>query len=385
MATEQSPDERQSVTLKDIARHCGVDVSTVSRALRDPNRHSPQTTQRILTAADELGYDPARHQAARRLVMRRFGVQVINHLVALVFPPYFYRANYFAEIFQGVLDVLTPEGYGLLTVDAVYAGKHGLPASFSCGDVDGVIALSDNYLEGVLVRLRAGNPALRCPVLTLIMPHADCSSVTFDFKRGGYLAAAHLLELGHRHLLHFSTDSFRPNLLQEDPRQQCLAGYQHACRERGLDPTQHLHYATLETRMHHSAYDAMKQPRLAALSATEDWVRKHPLLRELRRRPEITAILAPNDPTAVIFRDILQRGGYRIPHDISLVGFDDSDAAYDSAGQNILTTVRVPLRLLGRKAARLIIHRVTGHAKKDQDIQFPPTLIVRESTAAPNI
>ncbi len=176
------------------------------------------------------------------------------------------------------------------------------------------------------------------------MPHPHSSSVTFDFQQGGYLAATHLLSLGHRHLLHFSSESLNPDMLHVDPRQQCLTGYQQACHEFGLDPTRHLHYSPLETRLNQSAYIAMKQPRLAALSATVAWVRKHPLLRMLRSHPEITAILAPNDPTAVIYCGILQRGEYRIPHDISVVGFDDTEALFDSSGQNTLTTVRIPLR-----------------------------------------
>ncbi len=143
MVKEAIPDVRNNVTLKDVARHCAVDVSTVSRALRDAHRHSEATTRRIQAAAGELGYNPARHQAARRLVMRRFrraGDQSSDRprVSALFLSRDFFRGH-----LQGVLDVLTPAGYGLLTVDAEHADHYGLPASFSCGDVDGVIAMFD--------------------------------------------------------------------------------------------------------------------------------------------------------------------------------------------------------------------------------------------------
>ena len=98
------------VTLKDIAEHCGVTVATVSRALRDPERHSKDTTERIMQAAAELGYDPLHHQGARRLALSRFGKHLVNHLIAVIFPPYFYRANYFAEILQDCWTCSRPRG-----------------------------------------------------------------------------------------------------------------------------------------------------------------------------------------------------------------------------------------------------------------------------------
>ena len=135
MTTTRPGEGNASVTLKGIAAHCGLSVATVSRALRYPTRHSEETTRRIMDAAQALGYDPARHDGARRLVLSRFGKVVLNHLIALIFPPYFYRANYFADIFQGILDVLTPEGFGLLTVDAAEGTDHTLPPSFTRGDM----------------------------------------------------------------------------------------------------------------------------------------------------------------------------------------------------------------------------------------------------------
>lgn len=382
MASRQSPEQQKSVTMKDIAVRCGVDVSTVSRALRDPERHSEATTQRVLAAAKELGYDPAAHQAARRLVMRRFGKQLNNHLIALLFPPFFYRANYFAEMFQGILDVLTPEGYGLLTVDTGNSSNHPLPASFSSGDVDGVIAVADSSLTHTLKYLWTDS-SHHCPVVSLILPHAGCSSVAIDFQGAAYTAAAHLLDLGHRHILQFQANDVNAPDATSNPKILSLAGYQQAFLDRGLDPAQYLHFHPLDHKLQKYAFVAMSHPKLAALSASTEWASAHPLLKELRRCPEITAMLAPNDPSAIIIRYMLRAGGYRVPEDFSLVGFDDSDPLLDEQGKNMLTTMRIPLRQVGRRAARLIINRVTGRAKKEQQVLLTSTLIIRGSTAPP--
>ena len=268
-------------------------------------------------------------------------------------------------------------------MDAAHSARHALPESFSCGDVDGIIAVADHHLPQALERLRQDAPTLHCPIITLLMPQPDCSSVVLDFQAGAYAAAAHLLDLGHRHLLHFYSEDPRREAIIDNPKMKCLYGYCQACRDRGLDAAAHLHYTELDPRLHRIAFDAMSHPKLAALSAFARWARSHPLLRELRRHPEITALLAPNDPAAIVFRDILRQGSYRVPEDISLVGFDDSNPLLDKRGQNMLTTVRVPLRQLGRKAARLVISRVTDPLKHDTQLLLEPTLVVRGSTAPP--
>jgi LacI family transcriptional regulator len=110
------------------------------------------------------------------------------------------------------------------------------------------------------------------------------------------------------------------------------------------------------------------------------WSKQHPLLQLLKTTPQITSILAPNDPAAVVIRHILQVGGYRVPDDISLVGFDDTDPLWDSTGQNMLTTVRLPLHQLGRRAAKLIIEQATTSENNVEKIVLPVELVVRGST-----
>jgi len=371
------------VTLKDVAERCNLSIATVSRALRNPTRHSEETTKRIMATAAELGYDPARHEGARRLVLSRFGKNVINHLIALIFPPYFYRANYFNDMFQGILDVLTPEGYGLLTVDASQTTEHGLPPSFSRGDVDGVIIAADpKDAPALLTQLHAEGAVANRPLLTLAHTAPLCSAVLVDACSGAYAATAHLLALGHRHLLHFCGPYEDTKADMHSQRHQCLLGYRQAYQDLGLDPEQYLHYIHLDNKVWKLAFRAENHPKLSTLQSS-GWTGQHPLLRLLRQHPEITGILALNDPTAIVIRHILRVGKLRVPEDISVIGFDDTDPMLDDQGRNMLTTVRVPLRMIGRRAAKVIIARVTGALKEDTHFSLPTTLIERGSTAAP--
>jgi LacI family transcriptional regulator len=366
-----------------IAEQCGVSVATVSRALRHPERHRQETTERIAAVARELGYDPARYEGARRLVLSRFGKNLVNHLIALVFPPFFYEAHYFTAIFQGILDVLTPEGFGLITIDGDHALQYALPPSFTRGDIDGVIIAADpKDSPTILAKLRTEMGFAKRPVVSLVVPIPTCSNVLVDASRGAYEAAGHLLDLGHRHLLHFCGPYEDSGQMLHDQHAQFLRGYRLACAERGLAPDAHLHYLSLERRLWQLAFRAANRSKLDAWASSAR-AHQHPLLQMLRAHPEITGILALNDPSAILIHHLLTHSGVRVPEDVSLVGFDDTDPLYDARGLNCLTTVRVPLRALGRKAAHLLIRQINGQQPPDSHLLVPPTLVIRGTTAPP--
>lgn len=371
----------KTVTLRDIAARCHVSVATVSRALRNPSTQREETVKLIEETALAMGYDPANHYLARRMSLRKYGKEMVNNLIALVLPPKFYASIYFAEIFQGVLDVLTPAGYGLLTIDTSISSESPLPPCFSRGDVDGVLVCSPpESFQPVYESLRQHVSFGARPIVFLNETMESCSAVSADKQDGAYLAARHLLQLGHRHMAYIrGLDDFhheiRPNL-------PFFEGFQQACREQGLDPEEHLIPAEIGHRLWEIAlipkYQAkMWFPDILPLSANNR------LLKLLRQRPEITAILTQSDNIAFIIYHLLTRNGYRVPQDISLVGSDDTIPIYGNDGHLILTTIKVPLRQLGRSAAQFILDRITGKETQDKQILLPTKLIIRSSTAAP--
>jgi DNA-binding LacI/PurR family transcriptional regulator len=377
MADTTENKKYRTVTLKDIAKHCGFGVGTVSMALRDNNAFPPATTDAILTAAAELGYDPSRQQNARRLVMSRFGKRVLNHLIALFVPKQFYRAAYYTGIFDGIMEVMNEEGFGLMTVNASPGGLDELPPSFNRGEIDGVISVVGwQASQDILQHTRRPSPSGPIPMVSMLAALPDCSTVISDARGGAIYEVEHLLKLGHRHFAYFRRPGGEPFGFHQD---QLLSGNQQAITNAGLHPDTHLHPVDIDPILWSIAFIAADITNLYRLDMMP-WSKQHPLLELLKSTQQITAILAPNDPAAVVIRHILQVSGYRVPDDISLVGFDDTDPLWDSTGQNILTTVSLPLHQLGRRAAKLIIEQATTSENNIEKIVLPVELVVRGST-----
>lgn len=375
--------QQKPPTLKDIAKRCGVDVSTVSRALRDPHMFREELTQRIVSTAAELGYDPMRQDWARRMSLRRHGKEAINHLVALVYPPNFYIIPFYANLFQGLLDVFTPAGFSMLTTAVKDFYKYPLAPSFSRGDVDGVIIQENVHDMPRSVQKLRDEPSFgERPLLTLFHSAQGCSSSQVDYFHGSYLVASHLLDLGHRHLLVIADLHNHMQTEPDDFFYHRAEGYRQAYSDHGLDPDRYLSYLQLSEELDGCviqsppAINMQEMPFLARSSG--DW-----LMDELRRNPQISAILAINDLTAILIAQILQLNGLRVPEDISLVGYDDTVPLLDEQRTNRLTTVHVPVQDVGREAARLMLKLVTEPTHECEIVKLPTTFIPRATTAPP--
>jgi LacI family transcriptional regulator len=340
-----------------IAKRCGVHCSTVQRALKSKGRISSGTVAQIRAVAAEMGYDPAQHQAAARLIALRHGTRVLNRVVALYLPAVFYQHTYYLRIMRGILEVLAAEHFDLLTT-AFSSEDPRLPVTIVSGGVDGVIAVVEpNSFASRLADLRATPYFGEQPVVSLIHALEGASSVRTDDYTGARLACDHLLDLGHREIACFVVDR------RDSVAAQRIRGVEDALRARGLDPGTHVHYPFSRP---------MEPPAIARFGQC--------LVDALQRHPGITAILLPHDGYAFRAAQVLAQLGLRVPEEISLVGFDDTEPLLDADGHNILTTVQVPLEDLGREAARLIVRQVTGEHVPLADLTLDTALVVRKST-----
>ncbi|HEX2951822.1 MAG TPA: LacI family DNA-binding transcriptional regulator [Armatimonadota bacterium] len=383
MTTEQSSQTHSPVTLKDIAERCGVGVPTVSRALRDPNRFSKALTERIYAVAAELGYDPMRQDWARRMSLRRHGKRVINHLIALAFPGHFYNLPYYTGIFQGIIDVLTPAGFNLLLLNVDDIELYPLSPSISRGDVDGVIVHESlKRLPGVIGKLNAEPSLADRPILTLFIDWPECLSVQVDYKQGAYAAAKHLLQQGHRHLLVIADIDEAMVHCSNDPFNHRLQGYRQAFQEQGLNPDEYLHYLPVNEELYHVVIKNPPEVNVHAIPYHAhkqiDWLRS-----ALQANPDITAILAINDLTATLLKEMLQLQGLRVPEDISLIGFDDTVPFIDHVtGENHLTTIQVPLHEVGMQAANLLLSHITNPKTPETSTVLPTVFRERDTVIA---
>ncbi|MBD8637131.1 LacI family DNA-binding transcriptional regulator [Stenotrophomonas sp. CFBP 13725] len=328
--------------IEDVAAAAGVSIKTVSRVLNNEPNVRQQTQQRVRDAVARLGYKP--NPSARSLAGQR------SYALALAYNNP--SRNYLMEIQSGMLDACHGNHYNLL-LGPVGIGQHALPdlrALFENSRPDGVVLippLTDDPV--VLAYLRThGIPfasiAPRDPS-TGIGVRMDETTAVVELMR-------HLLALGHRRIGHI-----------KGPRthgacQWRHAGYRAALREAGI------------------AYD----PSLVVsgqFSFESGLPAAHRLL-DLADPP--TAIFAANDDMAAAVYRVAGGRGLRIPHDLSVCGFDDTPLA--SHIFPALTTVRQPTADMGRLASQQLIDRIRAPAAGAM-ITLEHTVLVRESTAAP--
>ncbi|WP_232535359.1 LacI family DNA-binding transcriptional regulator [Nocardia terpenica] len=326
--------------MTDVAKLAGVSHQTVSRVLNDSPQVRPETRERVLRAVAELGYRPnamARGLVSRR--SRRFGVVTFD---TILYGP--------ACMLLGIERAARAAGYGVGIVALERVDRHGVLAA--------VDILADQGVDGVIVIApqQAAAAALRSlPVRPIVVAveagqGVGLPSAAVDQIEGTGLVVRHLLELGHRTVWHVAG----PDGWGE--ARDRLAGWRRAL----------------------TAADAPIPPPMRG-----DWSARsgYEAGLALADRPEVTAVFAANDQMALgVLRAFAERG-VRVPRDVSVAGFDDiPEAAYLTPA---LTTVRQDFDEVGRRSIALLLRLLDADGEVAEPTLVVPTLVVRESSAAP--
>ena len=330
------------ISIKDIARVAKVSHSTVSRALQNSPLVNHQTAQRIQEIARENGYRPS--AVARSLVNKR--TMTIGVVVTRISDPFI------AEVVNGIEDVANDHGYSVFL-----ANSNANPDR----EVKVVHSFHERRVDGILVTAsRVG--ALYMPLLTetrvptvLINnqhPGEFVHSVMIDNTTASLQATEHLIQLGHKRVAYIG-DRFG---FQSDTER--FAGYRRALEVADI-------------------------PFLPELTAhgdgnAEGGMRAMERLSALAEPP--TAVFCYNDMSALGALRAIRAKGWRVPEDISVVGFDDLFIA--SYTHPALTTISQPMRQMGSTAMEILLKLFNG-ANSKTNIKVQGQLIVRESTATP--
>lgn len=330
------------VSIIDVAARCGVSKSTVSRVLtRDP-RVRAATRLRVEQAIRELGYRP--NALARGLVHGR------SRTLGLVL--YDLANPFFSLLARGVETVARGRGYNVLISDSGgdEAQQRECLAMLAERRVDGLLITPIHAKEHELAMIREAD--LKAVLINSTAGDETISSVGTDNERGGFLAARHLLDLGHRRL------AFLGDLHTMPSCQERLAGYRraHVYAGSGPDP-------------------ALIVEDLTSMEAVVAAVHR---LFDLPAPP--TGIVAVNDQVAIAALQAMIMCGRRVPDDVALVGFDDIPvAAWLSVP---LTTVAQSKEEQGALAATLLIEQIEKQDVPMQRVILQPRLMVRESCGA---
>lgn len=333
------------VRLKDIARHAGVSVMTVSKALRDEPDVSAATKARIKALAQQMGYVPdSSAQGLRTRTTKLFGLVVPSTM-----NPSFARMVFAIE--QRVHEL----GYDLLLTHT-----HNLPEQEEASlrrllsrRVDGLF-ISPVYRFESEARIYQEIHARRVPTVLLGPPAPFCKSfvgVESDEQAASYAAAQHLLALGHKRIAYLTGPPVAPWAHER------FEGYRRALREAGIDVDDKLVFAAGNT--------------------IEDGAKAGQQL--LSESCPATAIQAVSDQAAIGCAEALFAQGLNIPDDLSLVGNGDIMAA--EYFRVPLTTIRQPKFRLGVAAVEVMMKLLKGQAVENQ--RLPAEFIERKSTAPP--
>ncbi|MBN2469269.1 MAG: LacI family DNA-binding transcriptional regulator [Anaerolineae bacterium] len=314
--------QKKRVTQADVARRAGVSQTAVSQILSSMDTGASsfraETRQKVLEAAQALGYVPSRMARA----LRTNETMTIGVVVGILTDELELR------ITRGIHEIATERGYGLLIGDVEQNPEleQGVVERFLQYRVDGIIFVDCwpadpvKYLDDDLC------PPTIFAQLRQLTIERNC--IGADDVHGGYIATRHLLDLGYRKIACISGPEYWASAVER------LKGYRKACEEFGLtyDPSL-IEYGDWEVP--------------SGVEATH---------RLLDRHPEIDAIFAANDRMAAGCIQAATSRGRHVPQDLALVGYDDRLLA--EALTPPLTTFAYPLRQIGQEAAQMLIDQL---------------------------
>lgn len=332
-----------SIKLIDVARAAGVSLATASRALSSPNQVRLKTRDRVIEAANTLGY--LAHGAARALASHR------TRTIGAIFPPVDNPA--FASGTHALSQALAAAGYTLLLATHDYNRQDELFAARRLMErgVDGLVLVGVDHEPALMALLeKTGVPF---ELTWSIDPTGGYFCVGIDHAAAAAAMAVHLLDLGHRHFGVITGQTDR-----NDRARTRLEGVRQRLSEAGIDLP--------DERVQGAAFSITEGRQAAA--------------KLLDTVSPITALVCGNDTLAIGAVIECQSRGIRIPQDISVVGFDDIELAGQMSPS--VTTIHLPSGEIGRVAATRLLARLTGEAVPRCE-ELPFRLIERDSSGPP--
>ncbi len=328
------------ITIREVAEHAGVSISTVSRVLNNTCPVDDTKRRRVEAAVKALSYTP--NPAARSLHSQKTGG------LGIVLP--FVGGEFFSQFLSGIDSVAQDEGFFLL-ISTSHHSRSELKMAWTgmSRRVDGVVMLAPQMrAEDIDFSVSQGIPTVFVNTQT---DGVNTDSVMFDNFGGMYAMTTHLLSKGHRRIGFIKGPSGAYDAVERH------RGYTQALTDLGVkyDPELVINGDYTQKAGHEAASLIIKQ----------------------KKRP--TALMASNDLAAFGAMSALREHGVSIPGDVAVTGFDDLPSAFYSSPR--LTTVHVPVNELGMTAIRLLIDRisVTGSGDREQRT-LPIRLMLREST-----
>jgi DNA-binding LacI/PurR family transcriptional regulator len=332
-----------SVTIKDVARESGVNVSTVSRALNGEYGVHADTRELVVAVAQRLRYRPNR--VARGLVTGK------SHTLGLVVSDI--RNMFFSELARGAEDAAYRASYDLVLCNSDLDAEKQMRYVQSLVEkrVDGILM---NSVASLTRKQQDQLAGMGVPIVLLnrTVARQSFSTVCADNEGGGKLAAEYLLKLGHRRIAHLTGPKHHGNMTER------ARGFVRAL-ESAANPVESI---VIYGKNNFAGGAEMAQTLIA-------------------QHPEVTAVFVASDTMAFGVMQALIGAGRKIPRDISVIGFDN--VVLSSIVHPPLTTIHQPKYEIGQAAVEILL-RLTGKAERrvaPEHRLFDVHLVERESCA----
>ncbi|EJL6956787.1 substrate-binding domain-containing protein [Vibrio cholerae] len=327
-------------TMKDIARLAGVSTSTVSHVINKSRFVSDEIAERVNNAAQQLNYAPS--ALARSLKMNR--TKTIGMLVTTSTNPFF------GEVVKGVERSCYHQGYNLILCNTE-GDNQRMKASINTllqKRVDGLLLMCST-LEGERLDVFDLYPDIPIVVMDWGPILFASDKIQDNSLQGGYMAAKHLIECGHKEIGCITGPLIRHQA------QMRYEGYKRALAEAGI-------------------------------AINPDWIVEsdfeceggYQAFEKLYQRGKLpSALFVSNDMMAMGVIQAASQRGLRVPDDLSLIGYDDVHIAKFMTPA--LTTIHQPKYRLGKAAVDTLLYRLENPDTTAQVVQLEPTLVVRNS------
>ena len=330
-------------TMADVAREAHVSVATVSRLLNNQGTVSPDTAKRVYAAIAKLSYEP--NILARNF--RRNESRVMLILSPNVTNPYY------AHILSGIGDAATKLGYSALicnTEDDPVREREALEM-LKRRRADGAILMASNIGCQWLLEYANHYPLVQCSEYD---PQVDIPHVSIDNYLATQQAMEYLISLGHRRIAIISSEN---EYISTSLR---LQSYKDTLEKHSITPREdYIRYASRDY-----SFKSGKLKAKELLSVT----------------PRPTALFCISDTLALGAIISAKELGYRVPEDVTVVGFDDVE--HTTMFHPYITTIAQPCYELGRQSVHLLYAEMTQGKEIPHQLILEHKLIIRESSAA---
>ncbi|CEG25387.1 LacI family DNA-binding transcriptional regulator [Bacillus sp. B-jedd] len=322
-------------SIREVAKLAGVSVATVSRVLNEKGYVSEEARKKVQKAIDELDYRP--NAVARSLFKKQS--QTIGLMVPDIVNPFF------PELARAVEDTLAKHGYTVIlcNTDENAEKERTYLEMMMQKYIDGIIVASNTLSASQVTKYKI-------PVVSIDREISkELPSIMVENKKGAAMAVRFLKEKGRQRIAHLKGPDYVPNALER------CRGY--------LDEVENESWFQ-ESYIADGQYDMT-----ASFNATVHLLQKH---------PEIDAIFAGNDLSAIGAIKAIYKLGKKVPEDVAVVGFDGIMLSESTTPE--LTTVAQPIYEIGERAATALVNIIEKQPMEETYVKLDVQLIERQST-----